>query len=122
VIAIPITEHTRLAPDKCRCSSTNSQCREVIVESDKSKIKIKTSRVHSHSEGWNIALFGQPGHEDLKQVDEESVKYVSLQFESVLARKGFVEKAEKACNIIRNRVDAYHDDLRGTKKMALFGS
>jgi len=122
VVTIPITEHTQLAPDKCRCSSTNSECLEVIVEGNRSKIKIKTSRVHSHNEGWNIALFGQPDHEDLKQLDEESVKYVSLQFESVKARKSFTAKAEKACNIIRNRVDAYHDDLKRTKRMALFRS
>lgn len=122
VVAIPVNEHTRLAPDKCRCSSKNSQCREVIVESSKSKIKIRTSRVRSLNEGWNIAVFGQPTHQDLTQTEEESVKYVSLQFESVAARKNFAEAAERACNIIRNRVDAYHRDLKETKKTTLYTS
>lgn len=120
VITIPITEHTQLAPDKCRCSSKNSQCQEVIVESNRGKIKIRTSRVHSQNEGWNIAVFGQPMHHDLKQTEEESVKYVSLQFRSVMARKNFAETAQMACNIIKNRMDAYHRDLKRTKEENLY--
>lgn len=50
VITVPITSHTRLAPEKCRCSSKNGgQCQEVVVESAKSKIKIKTSRVQTQN-------------------------------------------------------------------------
>jgi len=122
VITIPVTAHTRLAPEKCRCSSKNglSQCQEVVVESAKSKIKIKTSRVQTANEGWNIAAFGQPTHQDLKRAEEESVKWVSLQFESVAARRTFAEAAEKACNIMRNRVDAYHQDLRKTRNLTLY--
>jgi len=124
VVAIPITEHTRLAPEKCRCSSKKGQdqCREVVVESDKGKIKIKTSRVLTQNEGWNVAVFGQPRHKDSKQVEEESIRYVSLRFQSVDARKGFAESAGKACNIMRNRVDAYHRDLRETRKLTVYNT
>lgn len=104
VITIPITEHTQLAPDKCRCNVRNSNCQEVVVESGKSKIKIRTSQ------GWNVAVFGQPDHEDLNQVDEERVKYVSLQFESVEARRRFEKTMVTVCMVIRNRVDAYQRD------------
>ncbi|KAJ9652448.1 hypothetical protein H2198_008318 [Neophaeococcomyces mojaviensis] len=119
LISIHLDEYTQLAPDKCHCSRKNSQCREIIVERTDKKINVRTALTKAHSDGWNIAIFGEPRHEEVATVDEDNVKYVSIHFNSLEARQRFEESLNIACRSIRSKVNAYHQDLKHIRRIAI---
>lgn len=132
--SIRVDEYTTLAPDICRCSAKNSQCKEVVIVNKKKRLGLRTYTSKSPNEGWNVAVFGYSilkqrrgngfkytaAHYCAKELDEEIAKFVSILFDTIEARKHFQERMELACRTIQNQVEAYHKDLRATERTTVY--
>ena len=121
-VSIRIDEHARVNPDKCRCSKKNSDCTEVYIESSKKRLKARTFSVSSLTGGWNVAVFSRTEHEELKHVEVEDIKSLSIDLQDVGAREEFTRRLQIVCNHVKNQVDAYNKDLRLTKKTTLYNT
>lgn len=113
LVAIRIDQHTRVNPDKCRCSETNSRCQEVFIDHEKKKLHVTTatSRAANSSSAWNLAVFGRADHhshhQDLKHAEEEYVKYVVLKFADVSSKEDFASKLARACHLMLRKHNDY---------------